>query len=445
MTQAVYPLLGPRVKSIFEYIRHEEETIHIEEIQTNLLDFFGLVDTFNYFTDFFGGGPVDHPGNIYPPESYGLIYTCDDECLMTEIESEYNAGPLKAGPAIFVNGSTKDDATGYALIYDPVGNKLAFVRFENDPLTDYPTVLFKLTITITTGQPYSFKIIGLGIFEIYVNSFLLNTVFDDNGIDARCKGVAQIREDAELPLPNEEENPFLGHLVRRFFYCDDGIVALVGLIPIEDPTFDNSFLFNNSITLKSGENGEACYGFYYAQAWTETDFAGASGRGYYQEFQFTYQGPASGQPISGIAFAIDETKSDPDDFTGYVGVVNERDGKIQLCYYENQSLANLPPPAQILGEVTKTLNPGNWVFASISQPADEVEANWEIELWTNDSVTGWTLEVSHTNANEVSLGAQGADRRANNNYGLVHIGNTNPGIHRASWIGTIVEQYAYIE
>lgn len=444
MTKAVYPLLGPRVKSIFEYIRHEEETIHIEEIQTTLLDFFGLVDTFNFFTDFLIT-PFDDTTETYPEEAYGLIYTCDDECLMTEIESEYNAGPLKAGPAVFVNGSTKDDATGYALIYDPVGHKLAFVRFDNDPLTDYPRVLFKLGITITSGQPFKFKIIGLGIFEIYVNNFLLTTVFDTDGIDCRCKGIAQIRIDSELPTPNSQEDPFLSHFVRRFFYCDDGIVAFIPFIPVEDALSDNQFLFNNNITLKSGFNGDVCYGFYYAQAWTETDVAGSSGRGYYQEFQFTYQGPASGQPISGVAFAIDETKADPDDFTGYVALINERDDKIQLAYYLNQSLNDLPPPSQILGEVSKTLNAGNWVWISISQPTDEPEADWEIELWTHDDITGWTLEVAHTNANELSLGAQGADRRANNNYGLVHVGNALPGNHRASWIGTIVEQYSYIE
>lgn len=444
---AVYPLLGPRVKSIFEYIKFEEEKIHLIPFSFDLLLFFGLPPNFNYFIDFLGEPAIENGTIVYPSETYGLAYTCDDACILTEIESIYNIGDVIAGPALWKAGSTKDNATGYALIYNPFTDSLVFTRYINQPLTNYSVILKKhLTIGLLTGQSIKIKVVGFGIFELYANDVLFSTAVDTAiPINQLCKGIAELRQSTTVlpapPTPNSGEDEFDLHFVRRFYYCDNGIVITVPFIPIDTGT--NSFQHNNDIALKSGENGDLCYGFYYAQGWTDVDFAGAAGRGSYIDFQFVYGGVISGQPISGITFAIDESKADPNDFTGYVFLVNERDGKLQLCYYENQSLSDLPDVSQIITEITKTLPAGSLVYADLYQPADDIEANWELNIWTQRPSESFVHDITHLNANELGLGAQLTDRRARTNYGLVHVSNAALGEHIARWNGTAISGNQY--
>jgi len=433
-----YPLLGPHVQAIFEYIKFEQEDIHLGDFNFNLIDFFGIPPGFNYIIDLIT--PFTENGEvIYSEEAYGLIYTCDTPCILTEIESTYNIGDLIAGPALVVNGSTKDNTTGYALLYNPFNDSLVFTRYNAQPLTNYGFILSKnLNIGLSLGETFKLKLIGTNIFEIYANGVLLDTVVD-NGLSSigtanLCKGIIEVRVSTTiLPIPEDEEEIFLGHVTRRFWYCNDGISIVNPLLPT-NPS-DNYFLDAIDVFLKSGSAGVPCYGFYYAQAFTNIDGAGPSGRGYFQEIQFVYGGAISGSPISGICFRVDESKADPDDFTGYAVLVNESNGKIQLVYYLNESLSTLPPALQILAEVNSTLPAGTLVYVFLYQAADDIEANWEIDIWTKKPGDFFIQDIFYYGANQIPPGAQGADRQANSNYGLVWVGNTSLGNHIAEWAG----------
>ena len=250
-----------------------------------------------------------------------------------------------------------------------------------------------------------------------------------------CLGVAQLQlsQIPNLdPLTNSDTVETI-YTARRFFYCDDGITVVDPFIPVLDPNLH--FIDGIDFTLKCGSDGDKCYGFYYSQLFTDIDSAGASGRGYYVDMQATYNGALSGQPITGLCFRVDESKADPDDFTGYVVLINHVAGKIQLAYYLNQSLIDLPPAGQILAEVSKTLVAGALIYFDVTQAADDTEAGWTINVWSQNPSLSYTHDITHTHANEIPPGAQLTARQANSNAGFVWVGNGNSGTHTAQYQG----------
>lgn len=436
-----YPLIGPHVQSIFEYIKFEKEDIHLGSFIFDYLTYFGLPPGFNYDIDFFSIPAFEEGIN---PASYGIISTCDAACALNTVEAEYiyNFGVTIAGPAIRIVSGDKTNATLYAALYNARDHILVLVRYLNQSVISYGKklgVIFDVNLVAGdrvkltgTDNDYSVSINGaLAIGPIH------NTDISDANV---CVGAI------ELSLDN---TPVLKHLAdtfddtyasRVFYYCDDGIAVASPLSPINDS--DNHFIFDAGAIVKSGQNGDKCYGFAYAQGFTNVDLSGAAGRGHYIEFVTRYFTTVSGSPISGPAFLIDESKADPDDFTGWVVLVNKDLGKLQLGYYLNQSLGDLPT---IVASANKDIANGTLVKVIASFGDDVADTAWSINVYTRQpSDITFINDITYTGANQLPNGDQIAVRMTRTNYGLAWVGNSALGNHAAYWSGTITQQYALI-
>lgn len=441
-----YPLLGPNVQSIFEYIKFEIENIHLGEFDFDILDFFGVPSQFNYNIDFFST-PVIDDDNTVSPGAYGIISTCDFECLLSNIDVvfTYKDHTLISGPAVRVFQDDKDNAILYAALYNARDHLLILVKYVNQPLTRYGTKLAVLhNITLALNDVIKLRATGTS-YSVFINCVLVIGPIVDTEIDDtnKCIGVIEIQL-AGTPVLKNIITGFLSiYLTRVFYYCLDGISISKPLVPAVSDV--NTTVNETSVILKSGQNGDRCYGFGYAQGFTDTDVALLKGRGYYIEFQFKYYITPSGNPISGLAFLIDESKADPDDFTGWVAIINKKLGKIQLAYYLNESLSDLPDPTHIVAEVTKTLDNNTLVKIVGSFAADVSNTLWSINVLTKQPTDVLYInDIIYVGANQLPIGDQVIVRRARTNYGLAWIGNGDIGNHSAYWSGDITEQYALI-
>ena len=441
-----YPLIGPHVQSIFEYIKFEEEDIHLRPFEFDLLEYFGLPEGFNYDVDFFDT-PLIGDDLVVSPLAYGVISTCDVACGLASISSTYtyHIGQLIAGPAIRIVVADKDNAVLYAAVYNARDHVVVFCRFVFQPLINYGFKLgVKHNIILHDGD--QLKLQGTGItYIVTLNDVLIIGPVTDIGVDAgnECVGVVEIRGESTPVLRHRIDSFESIYAARVFYYCNDGININHPLTPLTSAI--NTTVNNTSVLLKSGQEGEVCYGFGYAQGFTDTDVALAAGRGYRIEFQFKYFTTATGNPISGLAFLIDESKADPDDFTGWVALINKQSGKIQLAYYLNESLSNLPDPTHIVLETTKAIADNTLVKVIASFGADVLDTAWFIEVYTKQpGETVYTTDLSYLGANQLPEGAQLSVRRARTNYGLAWVGNIAPGNHIAFWSGNITQQYAVI-
>lgn len=441
-----YPLIGPDVLSVFEYIRREQEDIHLGEFTFDFLDFFGLPPGFNYNIDFFKTPVISDSPLEYSDQSYGVISTCEPCPLNTiEVEFTFLEGPIIAGPALRIVSDDKDNARLYAALYNPRDNLLVFVKYLNKSLISYGIKLAVVfNVNLHTGDIVKLSATG-SFYSVYINGILVISNIHDTSIDNTnaCTGVVAVQLNA-TPILKKIENIFENiYLVRVFYYCIDGISISRPLNPVNTAT--NFCVNDTSVILKSGEYNHKCYGFGYAQGFTNLDLAPSEGRGHYIESQFRYYTTISGSPISGPAFLIDESKADPDDFTGWVLLINKKLGKIQLCYYLNESLSDLPDPSHIVAEVTKSIA-NNTLVKIIASFADDVpDTSWTINVFTKQPTDGsYVNDIGYVSANQLPVGNQLTTRKERTNYGLAWVGNDGIGDHRAFWSGDIDQQYAII-
>jgi len=185
-----YPLQG-LVQSIFEYIKFEEEEIRLSPFEFNYLEAFGLPPRLRYTTDF-SNSPEDGPNE----NTYGLIFTCELSCGLTQALYTILSDTEIAGPSVRVGHlSTRDSATLLALIYNPFDGSLAFVRYINQPLTIYGTILWSdLGLSIVTGDIIEIRQIATNTWRILLNSVILATITDTVLPDTNnCNGVVQLR------------------------------------------------------------------------------------------------------------------------------------------------------------------------------------------------------------------------------------------------------------
>lgn len=183
-----YPLQGPLVQSIFEYIKYEEEEIRLGPFQFNYLQAFGLPPRLRYQVDFSNEEPNDN--------TYGLIFQCELTCELVEVSYTYLSGLVIGGPAVRVGHlSTRDSATLLALIYNPYDGSLVFARYINQPLTGYGFILWSdLGYSIVPGDIMKLRQISTYVWRIILNDVILATVTDTVIPPSNnCSGFVQLR------------------------------------------------------------------------------------------------------------------------------------------------------------------------------------------------------------------------------------------------------------
>lgn len=146
---------------------------------------------------------------------------------------------------------------------------------------------------------------------------------------------------------------------------------------------------------------------------------------------FKYVGPVAGLPMTGICFAVDPA-STPGDFTGWVLLVNEVAQKVQLMYYLNERLGDLPDPTHIVAETT------SWPLNKLVQ-IFYARDTARIEVYYNDAggVGGFEQPITYTSATQIANGTRC-------NAGFVWIGQPNAGleVQSARWdIGPGISAY----
>lgn len=428
-----YPLVGPHVQAIFPYIKFEEELIRLGEFTFDYPGFFGLVPNFNYVIDF-NDFPAEESGTtvIYNDDSYGMIYTCDKNCNFVSHETTVATDPIIAGVAVrIVAGSTKDSATFYGLIYDPVKQQLVFGLWVNHNVKTYHQILaVKNGVTYPPGTKLRItEGPTANRYKSFVNDVEQFDITDATiGFAGTCFGMVKLLNIVQTSKTVQTFSEGGTHTVGRFFYCNDGIQVINNLLPVPDtsgdPTTDLTSPFD--VTVKSGFNGDKCYGFLRAQIWNngfvvtppaaKTDY-------YYFDLLYTR---LSGHPRSGPAFRVDESKADPNDFTGWAVII---DGDwLHLTSWVNQSLRDYGTIRKSF-KYTMQANEG----LSVEYYTGEDEPSFStISVYRITTAPAYNFLFTYANPEAIiPKGIQLSDRQANANIGIVWIGNDADELHTA--------------
>lgn len=145
---------------------------------------------------------------------------------------------------------------------------------------------------------------------------------------------------------------------------------------------------------------------------------------------FRYLGPTAGQPLTGLTFAIDPG-STLGNFTGWVLLVNEKAQRLQLMYYLNESLADLPDVTHIVADAAM---PGVGDLVQILYDRD----NTRIDVFLSTQSGGFSAPIAYTSASQISNGARC-------NAGLVWIGTPNTNdVAIARWDKGVTLTAAYL-
>lgn len=193
-----YPL-DPEVLSIFEYLKFQEEEIHLGELVFNPITFFNVPREFHYFSDFTGKPRTQDTGDC-SSTAYGMLWTCDIiDCMKPFAEITYDDNPcnILAGPAIGIQAPfNRNNATLYGLIYDPINTQLVLAKWIHQPLTTYGTILGTDNITLGLGDKFRIVENDDGTISAFVNGVeVIGPITDiDINIDTGCIGVIWIPE-----------------------------------------------------------------------------------------------------------------------------------------------------------------------------------------------------------------------------------------------------------
>ena len=151
-----YPLAGPEVLSIFEYLKFQEEEIHLGNLGFDPIQFFNVPRQFNYNFDF-RGNPINDI-NECDNTAYGLFWTCDIvNCIFPSANVTYSSNPcnILAGPAIAIHPPfNRDFATLYGLIYDSVNTQLVLAKWINQSLITYGEILGIHDVTLSNRDVF---------------------------------------------------------------------------------------------------------------------------------------------------------------------------------------------------------------------------------------------------------------------------------------------------
>ena len=428
-----YPLVGPYVQSIYPYIKFEEENIRLGSFAFDILEFFGLVGGFNYTIDF-NENPADESGRVN--DSYGIIYTCDKSCDLISHETTLGSDPIIGGPAFRVSsGSTKDIATFYGMIYDPFKHQLVFSRWLNASVKSYHQIMDVINgVTYPAGTKLRATEITLNQFKFFVDDVEVKDITDFGtgiiGSGGTCFGMVKlltIQQPVKTPISNTVGST---HLTSRFYVCNDGIVVTDNLIPVPDTNFDptSDLVSSFNIAVKSGFNGETCFGILRTQLYNNGFDPTPDNIGDYFYADFLYE-RLSGHPRSGVFLRMDESKADPDDFTGW-GVVIDGD-RIFVAHWINQSLEDY---GTIVAVYPSIADSGEGLSIEYGGWNTVAAATRHIKVYKITSSAGYVTLGTYLNPEAIiPKGTQLADRQANTNIGIGWLGNDAPGLHVARW------------
>lgn len=197
LVDITYPLQGPEVLSIFEYLRFQEEEIHLGDLVFNPITFFNVPRRFRYLSDF-RRIPRREDNGTCDNTAYGMLWTCDiTNCPGPFSEVTYDNNPCNifAGPAIGIQAPyNKDNATLYGLIYDPVNTQLVLAVWNHQSLTSYGTILDTFNVTLSLGDRFRIADNGDNTLSAFLNDTeVIGPVNDDLGLlPNSCFGVIWI-------------------------------------------------------------------------------------------------------------------------------------------------------------------------------------------------------------------------------------------------------------
>jgi hypothetical protein len=149
----------------------------------------------------------------------------------------------------------------------------------------------------------------------------------------------------------------------------------------------------------------------------------------YMYAQFIWQ-PLSGNARTGLGIRIDESKADPNDFTGFAAII---DGpRIFICAWVNSSLAFYDT---ILATINYQMSSGEILSIEYNGHESVAAASRNIRVFTKKVgegfvVRGTAFDIEAIIPKPIIVG----DRRLDSNVGIVWVGNDAPGLHTAKWI-----------
>lgn len=182
-----YPLAGRAVQSIFSYVKYEEENIKLGPADFDYIEYFGLSDSFEYTIGF-----LKPPADAEDADNYGLLYTCDKECNLVSQETTIGTSSIIGGIAVkVVDGSTKENASFYGLIYNPIDNTLKFGKWTNHTVETYDTILWSISATYPVGTKLRVTELAAGDFRIFVDDVQIQAI-SDTTINGNCFGMVKL-------------------------------------------------------------------------------------------------------------------------------------------------------------------------------------------------------------------------------------------------------------
>lgn len=361
-----YPL-DPEVLSIFEYLKFQEEEIHLGELVFNPITFFNVPRELHYFSDF-TGIPRTQDTEVCSSTAYGMLWTCDIlNCMHPFAEVTYDDNPcnILSGPAIGIQAPfNHNNATLYGLIYDPINTELVLAGWNHQSLSDYGTVLGVYSVTLSPGDIYKILVNDDGtISGLLNNTEVLGPVNDIfNILNNSCTGIIWVPsssdsssggeppEDCNDNITHDSRSPTNGCLDSIVDdYYDGSYTPTIGLNGSRASGCVNGditrFLSTGvELTVRSGITLPApglsyCpmagFSIWFGNVTDESP--GAAGNPVECEAAILIDGPPVGNPIFGLAFNV-LLGSTVENFTGLAILVNYNTNKTQLVQYTNQNL-----------------------------------------------------------------------------------------------------------
>ena len=353
----------------------------------------------------------------------------------------YDGGTQNAGPAIRVNaGAGRFMFYGLVALYVPAQTGIALVLYHGEPLSGIGTVIDTQFVSLIAGDILRIEADSAVIttYRVKVNGLtVMQETLSESQISALnpCVGFVQVFDAPVDTIPP----PGTAHVIQT---CPDTFTLTDPFEPFLDGFF---YVDDEDITMKSGSTGE-CHGAYYVDGESQIDNGGP--RGSYIEFQFVYGGTLSGMAITGVCWRVNPA-STADNFTGWVVLFNEKAGKLQIGYYINESLANLP--ANIVFERVVTFPAGTLVNVYHDTSSVGHFGFRVIDIYTQVPTFGYVNEYYNDEFSVpdktlvIPPGDQLPLRQSNTNWGHVVVGVSDAGLQTAKWVGLQPTVYGLIE